>query len=84
MIALIGLPTGAQFLMLGIVGAYLGRLYDQSKGRPLFMIRDMVGGAGGLAAAARSGDAVLAPIAYPPDYRDFAELRLAKPHEGVS
>jgi polyisoprenyl-phosphate glycosyltransferase len=30
--------------MLGIIGAYLGRLYDQSKGRPLFMIRDIVGG----------------------------------------
>jgi dolichol-phosphate mannosyltransferase len=29
--------------MLGIIGAYLGRLYDQSKGRPLFLIRDMVG-----------------------------------------
>ena len=42
--AAIGLLTGTQFLMLGIIGAYLGRLYDQSKGRPLFMIRDMVGG----------------------------------------
>jgi len=35
---------GMQFLMLGIIGAYLGRLYDQNKGRPLFMIRDIVGG----------------------------------------
>jgi dolichol-phosphate mannosyltransferase len=42
--AAIGLLTGMQFLMLGIIGAYLGRLYDQSKGRPLFLIRDMVGG----------------------------------------
>ena len=41
--AAIGLLTGVQFLMLGIIGAYLGRLYDQSKGRPLFLIRDMVG-----------------------------------------
>jgi hypothetical protein len=31
--------------MLGIIGAYLGRLYDQSKGRPLFLIRGMVVGA---------------------------------------
>ncbi len=30
--AAIGLLTGTQFLMLGIIGAYLGRLYDQSKG----------------------------------------------------
>ena len=42
--AALGLLSGMQFLMLGIIGAYLGRLYDQSKGRPLFMIRDIVGG----------------------------------------
>ena len=40
----LSLLGGMQFLMLGIIGAYLGRLYDQSKGRPLFMIRDVVGG----------------------------------------
>jgi dolichol-phosphate mannosyltransferase len=42
LMAAIGLLGGMQFLMLGIIGAYLGRLYDQSKGRPLFMIRDIV------------------------------------------
>jgi polyisoprenyl-phosphate glycosyltransferase len=42
LMAAIGLLSGMQFLMLGIIGAYLGRLYDQSKGRPLFIIRDMV------------------------------------------
>jgi len=44
LMAAIGLLAGMQFLMLGIIGAYLGRLYDQAKGRPLFMIRDIVGG----------------------------------------
>lgn len=44
LMAAIGLLSGMQFLMLGIIGAYLGRLYDQSKGRPLFMIRDIIGG----------------------------------------
>jgi dolichol-phosphate mannosyltransferase len=44
LMAAIGLLGGMQFLMLGIIGAYLGRLYDQSKGRPLFMIREIVGG----------------------------------------
>lgn len=44
LMAAIGLLAGMQFLMLGVIGAYLGRLYDQSKGRPLFMIRDIVGG----------------------------------------
>lgn len=42
--AALGILGGMQFLMLGIIGAYLGRLYDQSKRRPLFMIRDIVGG----------------------------------------
>ena len=46
LMAAIGLLGGMQFLMLGIIGAYLGRLYDQNKGRPLFMIRDIVGGSG--------------------------------------
>jgi dolichol-phosphate mannosyltransferase len=44
LMAAIGLLGGMQFLMLGIIGAYLGRLYDQSKGRPLFTIREIVGG----------------------------------------
>jgi len=44
LMAAMGLLGGMQFLMLGIIGAYLGRLYDQSKGRPLFMIREIVGG----------------------------------------
>ncbi|MFV0493651.1 glycosyltransferase family 2 protein [Mycobacterium sp.] len=52
LMAMIGLLTGMQFLLLGIIGAYLGRMYDQSKGRPLFLIRDMVGGPGWLAATA--------------------------------
>ncbi|MCV7092370.1 glycosyltransferase family 2 protein [Mycobacterium interjectum] len=56
LMAAIGLLTGVQFLMLGIIGAYLGRMYDQSKGRPLFLIRDMVGGVdGSVAAADRAG-----------------------------
>ncbi|MFZ5781176.1 MAG: glycosyltransferase family 2 protein [Pseudomonadota bacterium] len=44
LMAAVGLLGGMQFLMLGVIGAYLGRLYDQSKGRPLFMIREIVGG----------------------------------------
>ncbi len=44
LMAAIGLLGGMQFLMLGIIGAYLGRLFEQNKGRPLFMIREIVGG----------------------------------------
>jgi dolichol-phosphate mannosyltransferase len=44
LMAAMGILGGMQFLMLGIIGAYLGRLYDQSKGRPLFVIREILGG----------------------------------------
>jgi dolichol-phosphate mannosyltransferase len=43
LMAAIGMLSGIQFLVLGIIGSYLGRIYDQMKGRPLFMIRDIVG-----------------------------------------
>lgn len=37
-LAAIGIVGGSQLLSLGILGEYLGRLYEQSKGRPLFLI----------------------------------------------
>jgi glycosyltransferase involved in cell wall biosynthesis len=41
-----------QLFVLGIIGEYLGRLYDQAKGRPLFIIESIVSG-GSEGAAAR-------------------------------
>jgi polyisoprenyl-phosphate glycosyltransferase len=35
----------AQFLVLGVFAEYLGRIYEQAKGRPLFIIDEVVGGA---------------------------------------
>jgi polyisoprenyl-phosphate glycosyltransferase len=63
LMATIGLLTGVQFLMLGIIGAYLGRLYDQSKGRPLFLIRDIVGGPDVSVAATEPASPPLSPAA---------------------
>jgi hypothetical protein len=63
LMAAIGLLTGTQFLMLGIIGAYLGRLYDQSNGRPLFLLRDMVGGAEASVAATEPASPSLPPPA---------------------
>ena len=36
----------SQLACLGIVGAYVGRIFVQVKGRPLYMIDDVVAGAG--------------------------------------
>ncbi len=33
-----------QLLVLGVLGEYLGRLYMQSKNRPLFIIQEIVRG----------------------------------------
>jgi len=41
-ICAMSLLSSAQLLMLGIMGEYLGRLYEQSKGRPLFVIERIV------------------------------------------
>lgn len=34
---------GMQLLTLGIIGDYLGRVFTEVKGRPLFVVRDLVG-----------------------------------------
>jgi len=35
---------GLVLLNLGIIGIYIGRIYDQTKGRPLFVIDEVIGG----------------------------------------
>ena len=32
--------NGITLLMLGIIGEYIGRIYDEAKGRPLYIIRE--------------------------------------------
>jgi len=43
-IAAILFCSSVQLIMLGIIGEYLGRLYMESKNRPLFIIEDVVNG----------------------------------------
>jgi glycosyltransferase involved in cell wall biosynthesis len=35
--------NGIILIMLGIIGEYIGRIYDESKRRPLYIIRDKIG-----------------------------------------
>lgn len=36
---------GIQLLGIGVLGAYLGRVYDETKGRPIYIVRQRYGGA---------------------------------------
>ncbi len=37
---------GVQLMLIGVLGEYLGRIYDEVKGRPLYLVADEVGGEG--------------------------------------
>lgn len=43
LMAMIGLLGGAQLVTIGILGEYLGRMYMQCLGRPLFVLREQHG-----------------------------------------
>ena len=47
--ALVLALAGGQFLALGVIGEYLGRMYEEVRGRPLFVIDEVVRGRAGSA-----------------------------------
>ncbi len=40
---LVLLVGGIQMIMLGVVGEYIGRIYDEAKGRPLYIVKEVIG-----------------------------------------
>ena len=53
--------SGVQLIFLGIIGAYLGRVYEEVKARPLFLVRDEIG-ARAIDGASGRGDAIAARV----------------------
>ncbi|MEN8446041.1 MAG: hypothetical protein ABG776_13620, partial [Cyanobacteria bacterium J06555_13] len=49
---------GVQMMSLGVLGEYLGRVYEEVKGRPLYLVRDTFG----VGAVSSSGSFVMPPL----------------------
>jgi len=48
---------GVQLISLGVIGEYLGRMYEEVKGRPLFLVAEEIGIERGAGDGQRAGDA---------------------------
>lgn len=56
LIGVVSIFSSVQLIVLGVIGEYLGRLYEQAKGRPLYLIDEIA--SGGRTVQAPTGDSV--------------------------
>jgi glycosyltransferase involved in cell wall biosynthesis len=62
---------GLQFIMLGILGEYVGRIFDEAKARPLYIVREKIGFEPPPAAAEEPAEADAATQGKGEDDNDF-------------
>ncbi len=53
--------NGVVLMMLGIIGEYIGRIYDEAKGRPLYVVREALNFAGQESGQEKSRSALVRP-----------------------